>query len=113
MSKFTVGMKLKTREGLDARILATDLDAPRSMVVAVKFNGREITLCYFPEGRFYGDTQVESSLDLMLPKEELWINKNQYGIYAYNTEQRAVAARCQCEPDTLYSYVAKRFVEAD
>lgn len=110
MSKFTVGMKLKTRDGRDARILATDVDSNRSMAAAVKFNNIEAVLCYFPDGRY---DATNDHLNLVSPKEELWINKNQYGISAYNTEQRAVAARCQCEPDTLYSYVAKRFVEAD
>jgi hypothetical protein len=73
---FEVGQKVKTRSGLDARILCTDLrtgcNSPFTVVAAVLFSdGEERARNYMANGRYR--TDIEDPSDLMLPARDVWV----------------------------------------
>lgn len=77
LSEVKVGMVVKTRNGLDAKILATDIVGPKPVVAVIEWkesNDSEVFTCY-PDGRVYNDGE-ESNSDLFLPKKRksLWQN---------------------------------------
>lgn len=65
------GAKLETRDGKDARILATDIKGPRPIAAALYYEEDDEELVYYyTEDGFFKSRQEESHLDLVIVEEK-------------------------------------------
>ncbi len=109
---FELGKTYKTRCGKNARVVCIDRKSPDGFaLLALVLQGTsEFSVAYKVDGTC---TPEENKWDLMPPKEEIWINKNQNGVYAYQSKEQAERQHKSIyATDANYEYVAKRFVEA-
>lgn len=101
LSEVKVGMTVKTRNGMDARILATDVIGPKPIVVAVEWKESDFTEVYtcHPNGRFHDDEEDESDADLFLPlrRKSVWAN-----LFWDEANERYFVGKCfDCKEDAI------------
>lgn len=82
---------VQTRDGRPARILATDVNAPRSIVVAVEnsLDKEEFVYTVYPSGEVDKGT-LPFKLDIVNAKRKGWLNLYRDGrCYFHNTKEEA------------------------
>ena len=69
MTKFKVGMQVRTRDGRDARIICVDAKASEPIIALVRnHTGRDNTYHYYDNGKYFSGEKHD--LDLMPPEPE-------------------------------------------